>query len=152
MWSYYIDINSETFSNALQSALRAGYDQSTAQKITSTNWFKERLDTLDLVEDSEKTFVEILKMSYEQTIYHEGKPVGKRIDPMITKIKQDTAKFLVERLEKNKYSKRLELTTPDGAKIVEKKAVEETLKALDQNITTDDSQSTAEAASEDFIE
>lgn len=106
---YYLDPKSETFSNALQSALKAGYEQEYAESITSKmpTWLAESVGDNLLVKTAEKNLLEFLEMETGA-------------DPQLMKIKQDTTKFVSERLNKSKYSTRQELTGEDGKEIVVK--------------------------------
>lgn len=49
--TYYMDTSSSTYSNALKSALKAGYSQQYAEKITSTmpKWLSENIGNNDTV-------------------------------------------------------------------------------------------------------
>lgn len=112
-WDYYIDPRSETFSSGLQSALKAGYEQGSSEQITTQDWFVEKLRTLNMLDKAEKVLNDMLEMTDEVQ-----RKVGDELvlvkDPQFTKIKQDTAKFLAERIGKARYSTRTELTGPDG--------------------------------------
>lgn len=110
-WESYINPKSETFGNAYQSALKAGYEESTSTLITTTEWFIEKLRRLNMLGKAEKVLDETLTMS-DMVETSEG--IQKR-DSTITKIKQDSAKFIAERLGKNEgYSSRNEITGKDG--------------------------------------
>ena len=52
----YLDPKSETFSNALQSALKAGFTQEYAENITNLmpNWLSEAIGSGPIVEKAEK--------------------------------------------------------------------------------------------------
>lgn len=102
-WDFYIDPKSETFSNGLQSALKAGYEPEYAAQITVAPWFLEKLRKLELLPKAEKVLEEILDMEVS------------RKEPILFKVKQDTAKFIAERLGKAQgYSTRSEITGKDG--------------------------------------
>lgn len=99
--SYYLDPKSKTFSNALQSALKAGYSQETSESITSNmpSWLSESLGDNLLVKTAEKNLLYFLTETKDE------------------KLKQDTTKFVSERLNKKKYSSRNELTGKDGEQL-----------------------------------
>lgn len=105
-WELYTNPKSETFGNAYQSAQKAGYEESTASQITTETWFLEKLRRLNLLSKAERVLDETLEMS-DIEITEEG--LQKR-NPALTKIKQDTAKFLAERIGKNEgYSTKTEI-------------------------------------------
>lgn len=113
-WDYYINPKSETFGNAYQSAIKAGYEDSYSRTITSTEWFYDKVRRLQMLSKAEKVLQETLEMNTENHIKIGEKVVVKQ-DPALVKIKQDTAKFLAERLGKNEgYSTRTEVTGADG--------------------------------------
>jgi len=95
-WELYVNPKSETFGNAMQSAIKAGYEESTANQITVEPWFLGRLRRLNMLGKAEKVLDEAL----------EGKDL---------KLAQDTAKFVAKTLGKGEgYSERTELTGKDG--------------------------------------
>ena len=104
----YLDPGSETFSNAYKSALKAGYSEEYSSVILSQDldWLSEKLKDEDMVQRAEKALLEALNYV---TVNEEGK-----VDASVAKIKQDTAKFISERLKKEKYSARQEVTGKDG--------------------------------------
>lgn len=99
-WDNYINPKSDTFSNAYQSAIKAGYEDSTATLITTENWFIEKLRTLNMLEKAERNLNNFLEMDEET-------------DTRI-RVKADITKFVAERIGKIKYSNRTELTGEDG--------------------------------------
>lgn len=103
--SYYFDQKSKTFSNALQSALKAGYEQEYAETITAQmpKWLSESISEAKIIKKAEKNLDEFLEKESE--------------DPIDKKIKADMTKFALERLNKKKYSARTELTGEDGQEI-----------------------------------
>lgn len=109
-WDYYAKPTSETFGNAMQSAIRAGYEENYANQITTVDWFVGKVRRLNLLNKAEKVLEECLDMD---TLDDKGKT-----DTQIVKIKQDTAKFIAETQGKSEgYSKRTELTGEDGGPI-----------------------------------
>ena len=117
--SYYLDPKSKTFSNAYQSAKKAGYEEEYSQNITSLmpTWLSESIGDQYLIKKAEENLKEFLEMETKTV-----KPIGDKVveinDPQLTKIKQDTTKFVAERLNKQKYSTRSELTGAEGKDIV----------------------------------
>lgn len=100
--SYYFDQKSETFSNALQSALKAGYEEEYAKTITAQmpTWLSENIREAKIIKQAEKNLNNFLSDEEEDK-----------------KIKADMTKFALERLNKVKYSARQELTGEDGKEI-----------------------------------
>jgi hypothetical protein len=111
MWDIYVGKLSKGIENAKESALEAGYEESTASQITVRSWFierKSRLKRKDMLSKSEKVLDETLDMI---TVNEEGKT-----DPQLHKIKVDVAKTIVTTLGKDEgYSSRTEQTGKDGA-------------------------------------
>lgn len=104
---YYLNPKSETYTNALQSALKAGFAQQYAESITAQmpDWLLEALGKEQRLAKAEKVFDECLTMETGD-------------DSQKLKIKQDTAKFIAETIGKDKgYTKRGELTGKDGKEL-----------------------------------
>jgi phage terminase small subunit len=116
-WDSYINPHSKTFGNAYQSALKAGYEKGTAEQITGFNWFIEKTRRLNMLNKAEKVLEEMLELNTINTV-EKGDDLIVKTDPALTKIKQDTAKFVAERLGKENYSSRSELTGKDGEALV----------------------------------
>lgn len=124
-WEFYVNPGSETFGNALQSAIRAGYSTATAKTITNSPWFSEKRQRLDLLHKGERVLEYTLKMDHEVPVINmfgplkdsEGKAMMK-VDTALLRIKLDSAKFVAERLGKAYYSTRAELTGKDGEAIM----------------------------------
>ena len=115
-WEYYISPKSETFGNAFASAIKAGYEESYARTITDSDWFRDKVRRLNMLQKAEKVLEETLDMNVTtSTIVDEVEVV--KIDPALAKIKQDTAKFIAERVGKEYYSTRSEVTGADGKEI-----------------------------------
>jgi len=136
-WKYYINPTSETFGNGAQSAIKAGYEPDYADQITTTEWFKGKVRRLNMLNKAEVVLEEMLtmpvgRMNLKDKMGEEEEVVT--TDTGLVKIKQDTAKFLAERLGKNEgYATRTEHTGKDGDPIalsVEK--TEEISKAIDE--------------------
>ena len=110
-WNYYVNPKSETFSNAYASAIKAGYEEETAIKITTVQWFTERRRRLGLLAKGEK----VLEETLEYSILNEE---GKR-DAAIARIKLDAAKHVTSTLGKDEgYSQRQEHTGANGEKLM----------------------------------
>jgi hypothetical protein len=110
--SLYTNPKSETFSNALQSALKAGYAQEYAESITYQlpDWLSENLGKMTLLHKAEKVMNKTLDL---EAVDEKGKT-----DNQLLAIQNKTAHFVAETLGKNTgYSKRTELTGKDGEKL-----------------------------------
>jgi hypothetical protein len=124
--AYYLDPKSETFSNGLQSALKAGYEKLTAKVLVSQcpDWLSEKLNnakTEKMAVKAERVLDEMLDMPVdvqELTGKGKNKAMVVKTEPALVKVKQDTAKFVAERLGKDKWSSRNELTGKGGQQIV----------------------------------
>lgn len=121
-WNYYINPKSETFSNLYKSAIKAGYEPDYAEQLSATQWFKDKVRRMNLLSKGEKVLEEMIDMDDIVDMPSEfgtQSIIIKKRDPALTRIKQDTAKFLAERLGKNEgYSSRSEVTGPDGTPFV----------------------------------
>ena len=102
----YTNPKSDTFSNALQSALKAGYSQEYSENITHSmpEWLSENIGSMTLLSKAERALNKTLEEDYEiDEITKEGVTLRKR-DPALAKIKQDSAKFIASTVGKKKYS------------------------------------------------
>lgn len=109
-WKFYTDPKSETFGNAKQSAIRAGYEEGTAHQITVAEWFVAKVRRMNMLSKAEKVLSETLEIDHTEN----GKPV-----PSLLSIKTDVAKFLAKTQGKNEgYSERQELTGKDGSPLI----------------------------------
>ena len=107
----YIDPKSATFSNAVQSALKAGYTETYANNITGLmpDWLFESIGDMKRLRRSEKNLTEVQELDIRN---HEGK-----VDTQLVEKRTKVDMFLVERLDKVKYSLRTELTGAGGEAI-----------------------------------
>lgn len=109
-WAAYVNPKSETFGNATQSAIRAGYEPDYADQITTSEWFKGRLRRLNMLGKAEKALDETLEYN---PVNEDG-----RVDPGIARIRLDAAKHITSTLGKNEgYSTRQEVTGADGSEL-----------------------------------
>ncbi len=122
-WDYFVDPMSPTFSSGLASAKKAGYTDGTAAQITTEQWFIEKLRTLNMLEKAEKVLNDMLEIEVEEPVVGmfgpmkglDGKDLMKR-NPHFVRVKQDTAKFVAERVGKSKYSTKTETDLTSGGK------------------------------------
>jgi len=114
-WDFYVKTIQENRANAYQSAIDAGYEESTAKTITTREWFKERLKNLKRKEMLSKAERNLDKMLDENYRNDEGK-----IQPEVAKIVIDVSKTIVKTLGKDDgYSEKIETDlTSKGEKIV----------------------------------
>lgn len=111
-WDYYIDPSGDTFANATQSGIKAGYTPEYSNDITSADWFCDKLWELNSVNKSVKVFQEVFEAS------HIDVDSG-RIDSSVLRIKADIAKFLASTKGKDDgYSTRHEVTGRNGGAVM----------------------------------
>ena len=100
---YYFDQKSDTFANGLQSALKAGYDESYAEIITARmpKWLSDKVSDMSLLNKAVKNINKVLDMdNYE--------------DIRALAIQSDMSKFVASRIGKDRFSERKELTGAEG--------------------------------------
>lgn len=125
-WDSYVNPKSKTFGNAYQSAQHAGYTEGYAAQITTKAWWLEKMRRLRLLSKAERVLDEMLEMPVD--VLSEGVKITKdgkiervpfvQTSSALVKIKQDTSKFIAERLGKDEgYSPRTELSGPGGGPI-----------------------------------
>lgn len=109
--SFYIDPKSETFSNAYQSALKAGYEDEYAKTILSQDllWLSESLKDNQLLQKAEKRLNQILDF---EPVDEEGK-----IDNSLLANQMKAVTLVAKGIGKSKYSERVEQTGKDGGAI-----------------------------------
>lgn len=119
--SKYVDPKSPSFSNALQSALAAGYSQLYAENLTSQMpvWLSEKLgeaksNANKMLQKAERNLDEILDLPNKVQAMGAFGPIfektknGKKVPVMtyatsLIKVKNDASQFVAERLGKGKY-------------------------------------------------
>lgn len=107
---FYMRPDSYTFMNARASCLRAGYTENYANNITvqRPKWYVEMLESADhkralMLQSAENNLLESVTSRTE--------------DRDALKIKHDATKFIAERLGKDQYSTRKELTDAGGRRL-----------------------------------
>ncbi len=108
--AHYTNPTSDTFMNVLQSALRAGYSQEYSESLGYNNpkWFDE------LMQDADVQRARILKAAenaLEKAVNYDDN------DKDRAKMKLQAASFVAERLGRDRYSTRTELTGADGRRL-----------------------------------
>ena len=108
---YYLDPKSKTFSNALQSGLKAGYSQEYSENIMSLlpEWLSEKIADDELLYKAEKRLKQILDF---ESVDGEGK-----IDNSLMSNQMKAITLVAKGIGKSKYSERQELTGKDGNEI-----------------------------------
>lgn len=131
-WDLYVNPKSATFGDAKNSALKAGYEETTADQITVAEWFLGKTRRMNLLGKAEKVLEQMLDMPVEIIEYDKNGEEDEEpqsyltTDPALVKIKQDTAKFVAERQGKDVgYSTRSEITGANGQNLVPEAADEE---------------------------
>ena len=109
-WEFYINPDSPTFSNGLQSALRAGYEDGTARQVTTLPWFVEKCRYNNFVSKAEKVL--------EKTLNYETEDADGNVKVDLLRVQTGVATTIVTTLGKDKgYSTRSEFTGKDGGAI-----------------------------------
>lgn len=107
----YTDPSSKTYSNALQSALVAGYSQDYADNIMALmpDWLSEAIGDMKLLRKAEKRLNQILDL---EPVTEDGKT-----DNQLIANQMKAVTLVAKGLGKNKYSERTEQTGPSGGPI-----------------------------------
>jgi hypothetical protein len=108
----YTNPKSPTFGNAVQSALSAGYTENYANNITGLmpDWLFDNIGDMKRLKRAEKNLTEVQNLDI---IDEEGK-----VDHNLIDKRNKVDMFLAERLDKKKYSTRIENTGADGQPLV----------------------------------
>lgn len=106
----YTNPNSETFGNALQSGLKAGYSQEYSESITHVmpDWLAENVGMSKRLKQAERVLDRTLDMP---AVDSEGK-----VDNQLLKTQVDVAKFFASTVGKKTYSQRTETDLLSGGK------------------------------------
>lgn len=104
----YLDPKSKTFSNALQSGLKAGYTEEYSKTIVSQlpDWLSDSISDSNLLNKAENRLKQILDF---EPINEEGK-----IDNSLLSNQMKAINLVAKGLGRNKYSERVEHTGKDG--------------------------------------
>ena len=146
-WDLYVNPNSGTFGNALQSAIKAGYTEGTANQITTEEWFIGKLRRLNMLNKAEKVLEEMLEMPVEVLEWEGRAEEAEQVvntSPALVKVKQDTAKFIAERVGKEHYSSRSEITGKDGKDFVPDQVAKEKADEAISSFLNDNTRDTKE--------
>lgn len=109
--SYYLDPKSDTFSNALQSGIKAGYTEEYSRSLMHQlpTWLSESIADNELLALAEKRLKQILNF---EPVDEEGK-----IDNSLLANQMKAVTLVAKGLGKAKYSERVEQTGKDGGAI-----------------------------------
>lgn len=117
-WDYYVESITAGQVNAYESAIKAGYEHSSAKNITTRGWFRERLENLErseLLSLAEKTLMKTLKYKTME-IDENG---NEKIKTDLLRIQNDASKHITSTLGKEKgYSNRTEVTGKNGGAVM----------------------------------
>lgn len=106
-WQYYNDSKGETFSNAYQSAMKAGYTEGYAAQITTQDWFLEKVRRQGMLSKAEKVL--------DKTLTYEPVDEKGEIKVDLVRVQVDVAKHITKTLGKDEgYSERQEHTGKNG--------------------------------------
>lgn len=139
--SNYLEPKSKTFSNAFQSAIKAGYSKEYAEQILSMNtkWLTESMKYELMVKKAERNLDNDLDMEVETPLRDKGELVkdeeGNIVTEMNTellRIKNSTSKFVTERLKKKVWAQRTEVTGEEGKDLLTPEDVKSRLNKLRQ--------------------
>ena len=115
---HYLDPKSETFSNGLQSAIRAGFSEVYAKTLVAhmPKWLSESIEEMDFLKKAESNIKEFLEMDTTGTMVTKKGDVVDFDDPRIMKIKADVSLFVVERIGRRRWGQKIiESLSPSGA-------------------------------------
>jgi len=135
-WEAYTNPESETFGNATQSAIKAGYTEGTADTITATEWFIGRLWRLNATATGERKMKQLLELDLTNG--------GDKVDVGIARIQADLAKFLASTQGKNDgYSTKQEIEskvegTLDVTNDIPKEVLDEANELLKKRLQDED--------------
>jgi phage terminase small subunit len=96
-WDFYVESVIAGIPNAYESAIKAGYEESSAKNITLRGWFKERLENLerrDMLSKAEKKLAKTLTYKVEN---EKGE-----VKTDLLRIQVDVSKHLTNTLGKDK--------------------------------------------------
>jgi hypothetical protein len=116
--AHYINPSSDTFMNVLQSALRAGYSQEYSESLGYQNpkWFAELLEDNDV---RRAKMLRAAESALDRAIAYDDEDSSK------ASLKLKAATFVTERLGKEHYSTRQEVTGADGRRLFDNETREE---------------------------
>jgi hypothetical protein len=104
--TYYVDPKSETYANALQSALKAGFAQEYAESLTYQlpDWLSDSLGTNKMLVKAERNLDEFLDLETTETRFTKNGDEYEKTNTEILKVKADVTKFVASTVGKAKYN------------------------------------------------
>lgn len=118
-WKLYTDQRSDTFNNAYKSAIKAGYTDLTARRITLEKWWSRKLRLLqEMLPLAEDVMMEDLKMEVKVPIIID-KEIQYKKDPQLLRIRSETAKFIGSTVGRDKYHTKTEVEANSIISLVE---------------------------------
>lgn len=120
-WDFYVQSVIAGAPHIKESALKAGYSESSADRVSVQKWFKDRkkrLDRIGLLSDAEKNLHKLLNTPWIVTRQRNGEQV-QEVDAELARLVLDVSKTIVKSLGKDEgYSERSEVTGKGGEPIV----------------------------------
>lgn len=118
-WKLYTDQRSDTFNNAYKSAVKAGYTDLTARRITLEKWWARKLRLLEeMLPLAEDIMMEDMKMDVKVPIIID-KEIQYKKDPQLLRIRSETAKFIGSTVGRDKYHTKTEVEANNIISLVE---------------------------------
>jgi len=109
-WDNYIIPTSETFLKKTESAIKAGYSETYASRISNAPFFRKRMKRFGMLEKAERLLNKTLTLKY--------KDENGKVQSDVLRIQTDVAKHITKTLGKDEgYSERSEVTGKDGGEI-----------------------------------
>jgi hypothetical protein len=96
--TYYLDPKSETFSNILQSGIKAGYSREYSENLSSImpEWLSESIGSMNLLGKAERVL--------NKTLDYNAENKDGEIDTALLAIQNKSAQFIAGTIGKNKFS------------------------------------------------
>lgn len=118
-WNLYTDQRSDTFNNAFRSAVKAGYSESTAKRISIESWWLRRVKLLsEMLPLAEKNLMEDMEMVTEVPVLV-NQEIQYKTDPQLRRIKSETSKFIASTVGRSKYHTKTEIESNNIISLVE---------------------------------
>lgn len=101
----YLDPKKDTFANALQSAITAGYDEDYSRQLVARmpTWLLDKVQDSYLIDRAEKNLKEFVEMDISNTGIAKDGTTYDFDDTQKMRIKADVTKFALEKLKRDKY-------------------------------------------------
>lgn len=120
-WDFYVQTVIAGKPDMTNSGIKAGYTPSSAGRITTQKWFKDRkkkLDRMGMLSDAEQNLKKLLNTPWMVQKQKNGEKVLE-LDTEVARLVLDVSKTIVKSLGKDEgYSERSEVTGKGGEPIV----------------------------------